>query len=105
MLLNHTKDSTAPTPPMTINTYSQLTSWVIQASSGLKITSAAYWEILNIAEAVPRSRSGNHADTIRLLAGITGASAKPTIKRRINSINAAEAKKCTKPDRKSVVRE
>ena len=45
---------------------------------------------LKKATAVPRSATGNHAATIRLLAGIDGASAIPTPNRKINSNTTAE---------------
>ena len=51
---------------------------------GEKITSAKYWAELKMADAVPRSAVGNHADTMRLLPGNDGASARPSRKRRKN---------------------
>lgn len=42
-----------------------------------------------MAEAVPRSLAGNHAATMRLLAGKDGASATPTMKRRQNTSTMA----------------
>ena len=51
---------------------------------GEKTTSAKYWAELKMADAVPRSAVGNHADTMRLLPGNDGASARPSRKRRKN---------------------
>ncbi len=58
---------------------------------GEKSTSAKYWAELKIADAVPRSAVGNQADTIRLLPGNEGASARPSRKRRPNSTVTAAA--------------
>ena len=52
--------------------------------SGAKSTVAKYCAELKMADAVPRSRVGNQAATIRALPGKEGASARPTRKRSPN---------------------
>ena len=58
---------------------------------GEKSTSAKYCAELKIADAVPRSAVGNHADTIRLLPGNDGDSAIPSRKRREKRATTAAA--------------
>ncbi|GJE45655.1 hypothetical protein AEGHOMDF_4855 [Methylobacterium soli] len=68
---------------------------------GVNSTVAKYCEELKKAEAVPRSLVGNQAAVMRALAGKTGASARPTQRRSVNSTATAEkpVKKPTAPCR------
>ncbi len=62
---------------------------MISPISGANSTVAKYCAELKIAAAVPRSCAGNHAATMRLLAGNDGASAAPTRARSANSTGMA----------------
>lgn len=88
-----------PITPITMNTWCQPNSCTSHAISGANTTVAAYCAELKMAEAVPRSLAGNHAATMRLLAGNDGASTAPTRKRRQNTMvtAAAPVKKPTAP--------
>ena len=84
---------------MLVKTWCQPKWWTIQAISGVNSTVAKYCAELKKAEAMPRSRVGNQAATMRALAGKTGASVRPTARRNANSITTAvmPVKKPTAP--------
>src|SRR4029079_10407746 len=91
MVLIQNTPMTTPSAPMTKNPYAQPKSCAIQPISGAKITVAKYCPELKKADAVPRSLPGNHAATMRALAGNEGASANPTRSRNRNSTVTAVA--------------
>src|SRR5688572_1342899 len=74
---------------MNQNTGGQPNVCVIQPMIGENRTVAKYCAELKIALAMPRSAVGNHAATMRALAGNEGASATPSRNRRPNKVTSA----------------
>src|SRR6185369_3016772 len=80
-----------PIAPINQKTGGQPNLCMMPPITGAKNTVAAYWAELKIAEAVPRSAVGNHAATMRLLAGRDGDSAAPSRSRSRKSTTTIEA--------------
>src|SRR4051812_48564302 len=80
-----------PRMPMKRKTDCQPYQWVIHPMMGANMTVAKYWDELKMADAVPRSLVGNHAETMRPFPGNDGASARPRSRRRMNKVAKADA--------------
>src|SRR3954469_14975602 len=79
-----------PRMPMKRKTDCQPYQWVIHPMMGANMTVAKYWDELKMADAVPRSLVGNHAETIRPFPGNVGAKENPIKNSKANNTTKAK---------------